>query len=267
MQALAEELLGKLAGQRLRRYIIAWRQQPLGNSSATWNNWDEAAAGHYDLSVAWETSSVYHKFVSLVHKTRTVQTMDNEARRLGLHRVKPKMIDQVYEKLHQRIGKRHFQNQISQLRKFSKIGFGFLPFIPLDGQGTVTLRDYEDLSETAIAELCSQLQSKRAQYFARIGLAFQDALLQREKFIWQEICLEGLEKLDTDSLFDLLPVKHIEENIFDLPVQWKPQYWPQDLAKPDSLSASKQCELCDGLSYNCIQTYFTKNLRVTWYSS
>jgi hypothetical protein len=215
-EILADELTGLDAVERIRHHALAYKRDAPVFPKA-WDehgDWAEQTCRFLDLADEWDETSNFSSLVALILRTHGVERVYIEARRkfkISEDAEDPPLpaefIDQISPHLREKRSTAAFRTWLKGTKNLLKLN-GFLPFIPLGSKGSVAFRKYERLANKAIRRLRNLLDNNsHAQRLAKIGRAFQDCILKRQAFLWEDVSYEALSKLPEEPLLHLLTIR------------------------------------------------------------
>lgn len=215
-EVLAEELTGSDAARRIRHHVLAWKRDAPAFPKA-WDEqggWLQQTCELLNLAHEWDEKSEFSRLVALILRTNGVERIYIEARRkfqINEDAEDPPLpthfIDQFSPHLREKRSVAAFRTWLKGTNNLRKLS-GYLPFIPFGSKGFIASRQYERLPNKAIQQLRNLLDNNsHAQRLAKIGRAFQDCILRRQAFLWEDVRYEDLFELPDDTLLHLLTIR------------------------------------------------------------
>lgn len=214
-EILAEKLTGSDAVERIRHHVLTYKRDPPVFSKA-WEHgdWAEQTCRFLDLADEWDEKSKFSSLVALILRTHGVERIYIEARRkfrISEEAEDPPLpadfIGQLSPHLLEKRSIAAFRTWLKGTKKLLKLS-GYLPFIPLGTKGSVAFRQYERLANKALQRLRNLLDDdSRAKRLAKVGRAFQECILKRQAFLWEDISCEELSKLRDEPFLHLLTIR------------------------------------------------------------
>lgn len=214
---LTGRILAAGSVRRFMAHVTAWRaiDMPITRAEFCINGgWDERAAGYWKLAGTFGDSSNLHKLLSLIARIQVARHIDEEATALGYRIVPKHMIQKVLEKQGSeatKTSRTKFQDWLKQPRKLMKIFgpyLGLIPFVPLDQEDSITVREVLGMREEHIPQFQSLLEaSKQTEGLSAIGGEFQECVLSGREFprmIWEELDAQVLNESAAARLEELM---------------------------------------------------------------
>lgn len=266
IKELAEELTGHRAKERFGRYMLAFNNESSLELPAPWDDQVDFTSQVYsyiEKGGQYTESGAFRKLVGLIVTAYAVRRADMQSAEIGRRNMNRQLQQKYFGTVIKRMSQQAFWNWISRNRNLWSLGSGLLPYLPSDNEGMASFRDYERSSKAEVDQLKAELDKiPQVKEMEQAGEAFVDRILQRRKFVWQDIASKELEQLPIEALLSLVKVRRLEENETDKSWQPLPEYQWQ---RPDAVVQGAQCELCEADSCDCIRRCFAKAPSVVYF--
>ncbi|KAL8377520.1 hypothetical protein RB595_008276 [Gaeumannomyces hyphopodioides] len=192
-QAIAEELTGPHAKERIIRYAKSWKEwhsslvlPTLANRQTQPHDATSEGSKYLELGWDWEEKSEISKMVGALLATHGLGKLyenmpEGMYDRSGRVKQLPRALsDQARAGLRASLSDDAFRSKLKRLRKFLKIGEDYLPFMSCGGlaSSSAALGHIERLADDEIVELREKLDSNpKAKTFAAMGREFRTMIL------------------------------------------------------------------------------------------
>ncbi|EJT68942.1 hypothetical protein GGTG_13530 [Gaeumannomyces tritici R3-111a-1] len=192
-QAIAEELTGPHAIERIMRYARSWKEwhsspvlPTLANKQTQPHDATSEGSKYLELGWDWEEKAEISKIVGALLATHGLKKlydivpggMYNGSR---VRQLPTALSDKVRAGLRTKLSDDAFRSKLKRLRKFLKIGEDYLPFMSCATltSSSAALGHLERLADDEIAELRDKLDSDlKAKIFAAMGSEFRTMILK-----------------------------------------------------------------------------------------
>ncbi|KAJ0103743.1 uncharacterized protein J7T55_002359 [Diaporthe amygdali] len=251
LESLVKELTGSDATKRIRSHALACAQQ----APALPEGCDEQK--FLNLAREWEKKSEFSSLVSYIWRAYGVERMYLKVRSklvIESGAPDPKLPTGIINEFAPGLGEERtpeaVRRRLTLDRKLVKL-CDYLPFMPFGGKATVTFQHFERLPNDDIEKLRRHLNSSpHAQKLAKIGKAFRHRILKLESFLWEDISVEDLRELHSDTLLHLLTIRRYDQ---------LNGTWGLDNTKAtEFIPVRNQCDVC--MDERCQLLGFGRNL-------
>lgn len=216
------------AKKRFKRRILAFNNESSLELPAPWDdqiNFTSQVYNYIKKEGQYIKSGAFPKFVGLIFTIYTVRRANMQSAEIGRRNINKQLQQKYFGTIIKKINQQTFWNWILRNRNLWNLKSGLLPYLANDNKGIALFRNYEKSSKTEVDQLKTEFDKiSQIKKIKQAGKTFVNRILQRRKFVWQDVASKKFKQLPIETLLLLVKIKRLKGNKTDKLWQPLPEY-------------------------------------------